>query len=156
MRQAARAAGMPSFFGDMHDLLNEAISESSDDDDAPADEPRSRGHDFAEDLQRRAGVHSQHAHAPPGRYDASGLQRVSKTLLKVQPSAKVGMRLCDAPDPRHVLVDSVSVGGMAEIGGVCKDDIIVAINGAQLNGREDAIARIAKASPLLVLEILRK
>ena len=105
-----------------------------------------------DDLRRRAtaGV------APSPQFNASGLRKLSITLLKPQTSTKVGMRLCDAPDPRHVAVDSVVSGGLAEIGGVCRGDLIVAINGAALRGREDATGRIAQASPLLMLEILRR
>ena len=85
------------------------------------------------------------------------MRKLSITLLKPQTSTKVGMRLCDAPDPRHVAVDSVVSGSLAEIGWVCRGDLIVAINGTPLrSGRDDATGRIALASPLLVLEILRQ
>ena len=49
-----------------------------------------------DDLRRRAAAGA----VPPPQFDASGMRKLSITLLKPQTSTKVGMRLCDAPDPR--------------------------------------------------------
>jgi serine protease Do len=87
--------------------------------------------------------------AAPGPSDsvaAVGVASVGLRNLYEPPKGYMGVRLRQ-PEGEAAVIEAVFEGGAADKAGIKKEDVIVAVDGESVKGREELVARVSKRRP---------